>query len=108
VNSQRKWRWEQRRFISLCALFSSLALPVTGIGDHLARHSSGPHAGPAWVVAHVAIGALFVFFATWHATLNRRALLKYLRGRVLRRALPRPEALAAIALVAVVLAIALA
>jgi hypothetical protein len=107
MSNSRQSRWEQRRFISFGVLFSGLALPVTGIGNHLARHSSGPHADVAWVAAHVAIGALFVVLATWHVVLNRHALLRYLRSRMSWPALPIPEAAAALALVALVLALAL-
>ena len=102
----REHQWDQRRFISLGALFSGLALPITGLGDHLTRHSAGPHAGIEWVVAHVVIGSLFVVFAIWHAVLNRRALVTYLRGRVVRQAVPSREALAALALVGGTLALA--
>lgn len=109
MSPAREPKWNQRRFISLGALFSGLALPITGIGDHIARHepdSSAPQASTAWVVAHVAIGALFVVFATWHAVLNRRSVLKYLRSRVRRPALPSIEALAALGLVGAALALA--
>jgi heme exporter protein D len=99
VNTTPRPRWDQRRFVSLAVLFSGLALPITGLGDHLATDSSGPHAGFGWVVAHVAVGSLFVVFATWHAVLNRRALLKYLRSKAARPARPSLEALAALALV---------
>ena len=44
MNAARAQRWDKRRFISLGACFSGLALPVTGLGDHLPRHSSGPQA----------------------------------------------------------------
>ena len=106
LNRTREHRWNQRRFISLGVLFSGLALPVTGLGDHLARHSSGPRAGVGWVVGHVVIGSLFVVLTTWHAALNRRVLLKYLRSSVVRPALPSREALAALALVGGALALA--
>ena len=108
LNRTHEHQWNQRRFVSVGVLFSGLALPITGLGDHLARHSpesSGPHAGIGWVLAHVAIGALFVVFGTWHALLNRRSLLKYLRSRVRRPALPSREALSALALVGGVLAL---
>jgi hypothetical protein len=108
MNGIRDHRWDQRRFASLGALLSAFALPITGLGDHLARHSSGPRAGTEWVVAHVLIGSLFVVFAIWHAVLNRRALVRYLRGRVARPALPSREALAALALVGGTLALAIA
>jgi ferredoxin len=95
VNTILRPRWDQRRFVSLCALFSGLALPITGIADHVARDSSGVEAGAGWIVAHVAIGAVFVVFAAWHAVLNRRALLRYLRARAARPSLPSREPLAA-------------
>jgi hypothetical protein len=103
-----KPRWDQRRFVSLGALFSGLALPITGVADHLARHSTGPHAGPGWIVAHVTISALFVGFATWHAVINRRALVRHLRCRAAGRMLPSREALAALVFVGGVLALVLA
>jgi hypothetical protein len=108
LNTTRKHQWNRRRFISLGVLFFGLALPITGLGDHVARHSpdsSGPHAGIGWVIAHVAIGTPFVVFGAWHALLKGRALLKYLRSRVRRPALPSLEALAALALVGGVLAL---
>jgi heme exporter protein D len=105
VNTTPRSRWDQRRFVSLGVLFAGLALPISGLGDHFARHSSGPHADFGWVVAHAATGSLFVVLATWHAVLNRRALLKYLRSRTARPALPSLEALAALALVGGTLAL---
>ena len=107
VSTTSRPRWDQRRFISLGALFSGLALPITGLGNHLARHSSGPHAGIEWVIAHVTLGSLFIVFATWHGVLNRRVLLKYLRSRAAWPKLPSRETLAALALVGGVLALAL-
>jgi hypothetical protein len=91
--------WDQRRFVSLGALFSGLALPVTGVADHLARHSTGPTAGSGWIVAHVTVSSLFVLFAAWHGVLNRRALLRYLRCKTERVGLPSREAVAALVLV---------
>ena len=107
MNTTCRPRWDQRRFISLGALFSGLALPVTGLGNHLARHSSGPHAGIEWVIAHVTLGSLFIVFATWHAVLNRRVLLKYLRSKQTRPKLPSRETLAALTLVGGALALTL-
>jgi len=39
--------------------------------------------------AHTSLGALFVFFCVWHAVLNRRALLRHLRGSAALHAVPR-------------------
>ncbi len=103
MNDTAKPRWNQRRFVSVGAFFSGLALPITGLGNHLARHPSGPQAGMGWVLAHVIIGSLFTILATWHVVLNRHALVKYLRDRANRATLLSREALAALALVAGVL-----
>lgn len=98
--------WKQRSFVSLCALLSGLALPATGLADHLAGQSSTADAGVGWSIVHVALGSLFVVFCTWHIVLNRHALLRYLRDKTaVWRSLPTREALAAIALVGGVLAL---
>jgi hypothetical protein len=74
-------RRDQRRFVSLGVLLFGLALPVTGVADHMARHDSGPQADPGWIAVHIVVGAVFVALAGWHAWLNRRALLRYVRGQ---------------------------
>lgn len=107
TNARHDTRWNQRRFVSLGVLFCGLTLPVTGLCNHLARHANGPRVGGEWVVAHVTMGALFVALVTWHVTLNRRALAKYLRHRTDLRALLSGEALTALVVVAGVLALAL-
>ena len=83
-------------------------LPVTGVGNHLARHSSGPHADARWVVAHVVVGSLFVVFTTWHVVLNRRALLRYLRSKLATSVRPSREVVAALGMVGVAMVLTLA
>ena len=108
MTTPRRSRWNQRRFVSLGVLFSGLCLPVTGLSDHLARHSSpGPQASMAWVAAHVAMGSLFVVLVVWHVVLNRRALAKYVRGTRDNTALPSLETIAALGLVVGTLALTL-
>jgi hypothetical protein len=96
-------RWNQRGFVALSALLSGLALPITGLADHLAGHSSNAGARAGWSIVHTSLGVMFVFFCTWHAVLNRRPLLKYLRAKAVWPALPTREAFAALALVGGVL-----
>ena len=96
-------RWDQRGFVALSALLSGLALPITGLADHLAGHSPATDARVGWSIVHTSLGVMFVFFCTWHAVLNRRALLRYLRARAAWPALPTREALAALGLVGGVL-----
>ncbi len=99
----RERRWNQRAFVVAGALLSGLALPVSGIADHAA---GGPaESAVGWSIVHVVLGALFAGFCVWHAALNRRALLRYLRAKIPARALPTREVLAALALVGVVVAL---
>jgi hypothetical protein len=92
VNATAAARWNQRRFVAVAAALSGLALPVTGLADHLAGEA-GDHVG--WSVVHVTLGVAFLAFAGWHGYLNRHALLKYVRGTVASRALIGREALVA-------------
>jgi len=59
---------------------TALTLPITGLIVH--GYSEGAISGDkhSWLMAHVVLGFLFVVFAAWHAWLNRRALLNYIKG----------------------------
>lgn len=92
--------WSQRRFVALAAALSGLALPLTGLADHLAGEAGDP---ASWSIVHTSLGIVFVVCATWHCVLNRRALLKYVRGAFASRVLVGREALVAAALVGGVL-----
>lgn len=96
--------WNQRAFVVDGAVISGLALPLTGIADHVAGDSA-PNALVGWAIVHTAAGILFVTFCTWHIVLNRRALLRYLRGKVPAGFVPTRETIAALALVGAVLAV---
>jgi hypothetical protein len=90
MNANAGPRWNQRRFVAVAAALSGLALPLTGLADHLAGEAGDP---ASWSIVHTTLGLTFVAFATWHCVLNRRALLKYVRGA--SRALVGREALVA-------------
>lgn len=90
-------RWNQRAFVATGALLSGLALPISGLADHAAGGPGG--SADAWSVAHASLGGLFVGFCVWHAVLNRRALLRHLRGSTPPRGLPSREVLVALVLV---------
>lgn len=102
MNATAVTRWNQRRFVAVAAALSGLALPVTGLADHIAAGAGDP---AGWSIVHVTLGSVFVGFAVWHCCLNRRALLRYLRGAVASRALAGHEALAAAVLVGGLLAL---
>jgi len=99
-----KGGWNQRAFVATGALLSGLALPVTGLVDHLAGGAGGAASPAGWSIVHTALGILFAAFCIWHAVLNRRALARYLRARMPAGVLPVAEVLAALALVGGVLA----
>ena len=98
-------RWNQRAFVVTGALLSGLALPISGLADHIAGDPGGAAAAADWSIVHTSLGVLLVSFCVWHAALNRRVLLRYLRGTVPTRAVPTREVLVALALVGGVLAL---
>lgn len=64
----------------LIALISGIGLPFTGLATHL-LHSS-PLNGPRhfWIVAHEALGIIFMVSAIWHTFLNRKGLANHIRS----------------------------
>ena len=77
--------WNQRAFVALAAAMAGL----------------GVLASIPWPVA---MGVCLVLFCTRHAVLNRRALLRYLRGDGNRPVFPTREAIAAFVLICIVIA----
>lgn len=100
MNANAEGRWNQRRFVALGAALSGLALPATGLADHLAGERGDP---ARWSIVHTSLGTVFVVFATWHCILNRRALLRYVRGTLASRVVVGREMLVAAAIVGGVL-----
>jgi hypothetical protein len=71
-------RLNRRAFVALAATVTGLALPVTGVVDHVILDSH-PGAGfNAGSVAHWACGLLFVVFVAWHVALNWRAYRRHI------------------------------
>ena len=102
MNQSIKDSWDQRRFVAVAAALSGLALPVTGIADHLADAAGDP---VRWAIVHTSLGTVFAVFAAWHCVLNRRALVRYVRSTISSRALVGREAVVAATLVGLVLAV---
>jgi hypothetical protein len=104
---ERQRTFSLRAFLALVSALSGMCLPVTGLGAHAAEHSPDAGAHPTWAAVHTLLGALFVVCATWHAALNRRAIVGHIR-RGAGRLLPvSPEALCALALVGALVMVAL-
>ena len=74
-----KKSFNKRALTAIMSGLTALTLPFTGLILH--GYSEGRISGDkhAWLMAHVVLGFLFVVFAAWHAWLNRRALLNYIK-----------------------------
>ncbi len=74
-----KKSFNKRAFTAIMSGLTALTLPFTGLVLH--GYSEGAISGDkhVWFTAHVVLGVLFVVFAAWHAVLNRRALLNYIK-----------------------------
>jgi hypothetical protein len=75
-----KRSFNKRAFTAIMSGLTALTLPITGLIVH--GYSEGAISGDkhSWLMAHVVLGFLFVVFAAWHALINRRALLNYIKG----------------------------
>jgi hypothetical protein len=95
-----------RGFVVLTATVSGLGLPISGLATHMHQMDSLFSASRhAWMSVHTLLGILFMVFTIWHAILNRRVLMKHLRGCAGDSRLGR-EAVGALVLVAVLLFLA--
>jgi hypothetical protein len=101
-------RLDSRAFVASAAVLSGIGLPVTGFGSHLSQAYPVTPSYHAWMTIHWSLGIVFAVSAVWHVVLNRRALLRHLRGSRPRIREVSREAVLAIALVAVVLFAAVA
>lgn len=96
-----------RGFVILTATVTGLGLPITGLANHLHQMDSMlSFSRHAWMSAHTILGVLFMAATVFHAVLNRRILLNYIRGHAARPGLGREAAAGAIVLVAVMLFVA--
>jgi hypothetical protein len=75
-----KRSFNKRAFTAIMSGLTALTLPFSGLILH--GYSEGAIAGDIhfWLTVHVLLGLLFIVFAAWHAIINRRALLSYIKG----------------------------
>lgn len=100
-NPARSFR--HRAFVAMAMVASGLALPVTGVANHIYGFSPPSVERHAWMAAHNALGLLFVVFSFWHALLNRKALWNHMRNVAAQASMVSREAVLAVSIVAVVL-----
>lgn len=104
-NTERKL-FNLRGFVILTATVTGIGLPITGLENHLHQMELIiSQSREAWMSAHTILGVLFMVSIVWHAILNRRILLNYIRGHAALPGIGR-EAVSAIVLVAVMLFVA--
>jgi len=76
--------FNKRAFTAVMSGLTALPLPFTGLVLHRFSESAVNGDSHSWVMLHVGFGVFFVVFASWHAILNRRALLNYITSGVSR------------------------
>ncbi|MCB2148302.1 MAG: DUF4405 domain-containing protein [Deltaproteobacteria bacterium] len=69
-----------RAFVAIVAVISVCGLSLSGIANHILHNDPITFPRHAWMAAHWLLGIIFVFFAVLHAMLNRRALIKHIKG----------------------------
>ena len=71
-------RLNRRALVAIGATVTGLALPVTGVADHVLLNSTGGAGFNAGSVTHWTCALLFIGFVTWHVVLNRKAYRRHI------------------------------
>lgn len=74
MNPSSVSNFSPRTCATLGLLLSGLALPASGLANHLYQTAALGTARHAWMAAHNSLGIIFLVFVGWHVALNRRAL----------------------------------
>jgi hypothetical protein len=105
MNSVADQAFDKRAFISIVMAFAGLGLPITGYANHLHQFDSMTVQRHIWMAAHNSLGIIFMVFAIWHAILNRRPLLKHVKGIAIKGIRLRRELIYAVAMISILLLI---
>jgi hypothetical protein len=100
MKQNTKASFNTRAFVALTATIAGLGLPLSGYFNHLFQMDPMTIQRHAWMSAHNILGVIFMVFAVWHATLNRRALFNHAKGFVMRIPFLSREAIMATGVVA--------
>jgi hypothetical protein len=71
-------RLNRRALVALGATVTGLALPVTGVADHLLLNSPAGAGFNVGSVTHWTCALLFTGFVTWHVVLNWKAYRRHI------------------------------
>ncbi len=80
MKKEKQKNFNKQAFVALAAVISGIGLPLSGIANHILQSNPIGLHRHAWMAAHWSLGFIFVVFVLLHAVLNRRALLKHLKG----------------------------
>lgn len=97
--------FKHRAFVAMVMVLSGIALPVTGIANHIYGFAPPSIERHAWMSAHNALGLLFVVFSIWHVVLNRKALWNHVKNTAAHLPIVSREAMVAGCVVAVMLVV---
>jgi hypothetical protein len=76
-STSRPFNW--RAFVSIGMFLSALALPFSGLMNHLLQFEALTTQRHFWMSVHNSSAILFCILAVWHIALNRRPLLHHAR-----------------------------
>ncbi len=107
MSEKRREPFNYRAFWSLLLAVTALGLPWSGVVLHAAGHRGWTPATHAWMAAHWVFALLFAVAVTGHMVVNRRALLRYVRGLAARVLPLSREAVTALAITAGLLLLAI-
>lgn len=80
MKKENQWNFNIRAFVAIVAAISVFGLSLSGIANHILQNNPITFHRHAWMAVHWFLGIIFVLFAVLHAMLNRRALIKHIKG----------------------------
>ena len=80
MKNEKQWHFNIRAFVAIVAAISVSGLFLSGIVNHILQNDPITFHRHAWMAAHWFLGIIFIFFVALHAMLNRRALIKHIKG----------------------------
>ena len=80
MKKEKRHTFSTRAFVAIVGAISGIGLLLSGLANHFLQNASMGFHRHDWMAAHWYLGILFLMGTLWHAMLNRKVLLKYIRG----------------------------
>ena len=80
MKTEKQSNFNIRAFVAIVAAISVSGLSLSGVANHIMQNDPITFHRHAWMAAHWFLGISFIFFAALHAVLNRRALIRHIKG----------------------------